>query len=50
VYGKSSFVPAATRGVSTSYIYNFHPHDEESIAQAWGRLKSLMLKCLMRGE
>jgi hypothetical protein len=27
------------------YIYNFHPHDGESIAQAWGRLKSLMLKC-----
>jgi hypothetical protein len=23
----------------------FHPHDGESIAQAWGRLKSLMLKC-----
>jgi hypothetical protein len=28
-----------------NYIYNFHPHDGESIAQAWGRLKSLMLKC-----
>jgi hypothetical protein len=26
-------------------IYNFWPHDGESIAQAWGRLKSLMLKC-----
>jgi hypothetical protein len=28
-----------------NYIYNLHPHDGESIAQAWGRLKSLMLKC-----
>jgi hypothetical protein len=27
-----------------NYIYNFHPHEGESIAQAWGRLKSLMLK------
>jgi hypothetical protein len=26
-------------------FYNFHPHEVESIAQAWGRLKSLMLKC-----
>jgi hypothetical protein len=25
--------------------YNFWPHDGESIAQACGRLKSLMLKC-----
>src|SRR4051812_38338046 len=28
-----------------NYIYNFWSRDEESIAQAWGRLKSLMLKC-----
>jgi hypothetical protein len=28
-----------------NYIYNFHPHDGESVAQAWGKLKSLMLKC-----
>jgi hypothetical protein len=28
-----------------NYIYNFLPHDGESIAQAWRRLKSLMLKC-----
>jgi hypothetical protein len=28
-----------------NYIYNFHPYDGESIAQAWGRLKTLMLKC-----
>jgi hypothetical protein len=25
-------------------IYNFWPHDEESIAQVWGRLKLLMLR------
>jgi hypothetical protein len=31
--------------VNRDYIYNFHPHEGESIAQAWGRLKSLMLKC-----
>ena len=30
-----------------NYIYNFRPHDGESISQAWGRLKSLMLKCLI---
>ena len=28
-----------------NYIYNFWSRDGESIAQAWGRLKSLMLKC-----
>src|SRR3954464_3233018 len=28
-----------------NYIYNFWSLDGESIAQAWGRLKSLMLKC-----
>ena len=28
-----------------NYIYNFWPRDGESIAKAWGRLKSLMLKC-----
>src|SRR3954471_21355185 len=28
-----------------NYIYNFWSRDEESIAQAWGILKSLMLKC-----
>jgi hypothetical protein len=28
-----------------NYIYNFHPYDGESIAQMWGRLKSLILKC-----
>src|SRR4051812_45829050 len=28
-----------------NYIYNFWYRDGESIAQAWGRLKALMLKC-----
>src|SRR3954470_13614719 len=28
-----------------NYIYNFWSRDGESIAQAWGRLKSLMLEC-----
>src|SRR3954470_4154169 len=28
-----------------NYIYNFWSREGESIAQAWGRLKSLMLKC-----
>src|SRR4051812_28732318 len=28
-----------------NYIYNFWSRDGESIAQAWGRLKSVMLKC-----
>src|ERR1041385_7341908 len=30
-----------------NYIYNFWSRDGESIAQAWGRLKSLMFKCLI---
>src|ERR1041385_6905585 len=28
-----------------NYIYNFRSREGESIAQAWGRLKSLMFKC-----
>src|SRR3954469_11854723 len=28
-----------------NYIYNVWSRDGESIGQAWGRLKSLMLKC-----
>jgi hypothetical protein len=28
-----------------NYIYNFWPHEGESIAQAWGRLKSMMHTC-----
>jgi hypothetical protein len=45
----SKFYPSSEVSKDRNYIYNFHPHDGESIAQAWGRLKSLMLKCPMQG-
>ena len=32
-----------------NYNYNFSPHDRESIAQAWERLKILILKCPNHG-
>jgi hypothetical protein len=41
----SKFYPSCEVHRDRNYIYNFHPRDGESIAQAWGRLKSLMLKC-----
>jgi hypothetical protein len=41
----SKFYPSSEVSKDRNYIYNFHPHDGESIAQAWGRLKTLMLKC-----
>jgi hypothetical protein len=41
----SKFYPSSEIHKDKNYIYNFHPHDGESIAQAWGRLKALMLKC-----
>ena len=41
----SKFYPPHEIHKDRNYIYNFHPHDGESIAQAWGRLKSLMFKC-----
>jgi hypothetical protein len=41
----SKFCPSSEIHKDRNYIYNFHPHDGESIAQAWGRWKSLMLKC-----
>ncbi|KAK1617713.1 hypothetical protein QYE76_023230 [Lolium multiflorum] len=41
----SKFYPASEIHKDRNRIYNFWPHDGESIAQAWGRLKSLMLKC-----
>jgi hypothetical protein len=41
----SKFYPPSEIHKDRNYIYNFHPHDGESIAQAWGILKSLMLKC-----
>ena len=28
-----------------NYIYNFWPHEGESIALAWGRLKSMLYSC-----
>ena len=28
-----------------NYIYNFWPRERESIAQAWGRLKSMLYSC-----
>jgi hypothetical protein len=41
----SKFYPSSEVHKDRNYIYNFHSHDGESIAQAWERLKSLMLKC-----
>jgi hypothetical protein len=41
----SKLYPSSEVHKDRNYIYNFHSHDGESIAQAWGRLKSLMLKC-----
>jgi hypothetical protein len=41
----SKFYPPSEIHKYRNQIYNFWPHDGESIAQAWGRLKSLMLKC-----
>jgi hypothetical protein len=41
----SKFYPPRKIHKDRNQIYNFWPHDGESIAQAWGRLKSLMLKC-----
>ena len=41
----SKFYPLHEIHQDRNYIYNFWPRDGESIAQAWGRLKSLMLKC-----
>jgi hypothetical protein len=41
----SKFYPSSEVYKYRNYIYNFHPHEGESIAQACGRLKSLMLKC-----
>jgi hypothetical protein len=41
----SKFYPPHEVHRDRNDIYNFYPHDGESIAQAWGRLKSLMHKC-----
>ena len=31
--------------IAIIYIYNFWPREGESIAQAWGRLKSMLYSC-----
>ena len=41
----SKFYPPYEMHLDRNYIFNFWPHDGESIAQAWGRLKTLILKC-----
>src|SRR3954464_4386879 len=41
----SKFYPSSEIHKDRNLIYNFWPHDGESTAQAWGRLKLLMLKC-----
>src|SRR4051812_29283845 len=41
----TKFYPLREIHQDRNYIYNFWSRDGESIAQAWGRLKSLMLKC-----
>src|SRR4051812_27156194 len=41
----AKFYPLREIHQDRNYIYNFWSLDGESIAQAWGRLKSLMLKC-----
>jgi hypothetical protein len=43
----SKIYPPSEIHKDRNQIYNFWPHDGESIAQAWGRLKSLILKCLI---
>jgi hypothetical protein len=43
----SKFYPPSEILKDRNRIYNFWPHDGESIAQAWGRLKLLIrLKCI----
>jgi hypothetical protein len=41
----SKIYPPSEIHKDRNQIYKFWPHNIESIAQAWGRLKSLMLKC-----
>ena len=41
----SKFYPPYELYLDRSYIYNLYPRDGESIPQAWGRLKTLILKC-----
>ena len=39
------FYPVHLVHCDRNYIYNFWPRDRESIAQAWGRLKSMLYSC-----
>src|SRR3954462_7014236 len=41
----TKFYPLHKIHQDRNHIYNFWPRDGESIAQAWGRLKSLTFKC-----
>src|SRR3954468_23291218 len=41
----AKFYPLREINQDRNYIYNFCSRDGESIAQAWGRLNSLTLKC-----
>ena len=41
----SKFYPSHEVHRDRSYIFNLYPHDRERISQAWGRLKTLILKC-----
>src|SRR3954471_14972593 len=41
----AKFYPLREIHQDRNYVYNFWSHDGESIAQAWGILKSVMLKC-----
>src|ERR1041385_8362049 len=41
----AKFYPLHEIHQDRNYIYNFWSREGESISQAWGRLKSLMLKC-----
>src|SRR4051812_7046167 len=41
----AKFYPLHEIHEDRNYIYNFWSRDGESIAQAWGRLNSLMVKC-----
>jgi hypothetical protein len=44
----SKFYPPSEIHKDRNKVYNFWPHDGESIAQAWGRLKLLMLGAVQR--
>src|ERR1043165_7618493 len=45
----SKFYPLHEVHENRNHVYNFYPHDGESIDRAWGRLKTLMLKCPNHG-